>query len=71
MYVMGQESRLTEIIPWIYTSAIQDQAPGFSILNPHRCTVLVWLHWLMAWWPQHPFFTDMMTDNITYSNITM
>ena len=30
-----------------------------SILNPLRVHSLGWLQWLVAWWPQHPLFTDM------------
>ena len=34
----------------------------FSILNPLRVHSWGRLQWLMAWWLQHPFFTDMAGD---------
>ena len=32
---------------------------GFFLLNPLRVHCWGWLQWLMAWWLQHPLFTEM------------
>ena len=34
----------------------------FPIPNPLRAHSLGWLQGLIAWWPQHPLFTDMAGD---------
>ena len=54
-----QESGLIEIIPLMGTSALLGQYPAFSHPEFLQGVGLGWPQWLLAWWPQHPLFTDM------------
>ena len=53
---------LHEIISLLCTLTIQGHYPVFLHPTSPQGKLLRWLRRLMAWWPQHPLFTDLAGD---------